>query len=197
MKILVKTINNSSFEFEVENNISILDLKILIGNELNISILQINLIYNGKILEKGTLSDFNIQDGSTLILHKKKIPQIQNTNNAPEPKLSIVNNDEPIPKYDNLFKMSEDYEKVKGEKMVLLYNIVIDIINRKKNEIINEIRNHSEVAQANVADKNVIENLLNEDNIINNILNVGSISLIINTNFAECMEQMLEKDYEW
>jgi hypothetical protein len=66
-----KTLVGPALTIEVEPSSTINDVKALLEHTANIPFNQQRLIYNGKQLEDNrTLADYNVLDGSTLILSK-------------------------------------------------------------------------------------------------------------------------------
>jgi len=66
-----KTLVGTALTIEVEPSSTINDVKALLEHTANIPFNQQRLIYNGKQLEDNrTLADYNVLDGSTLILSK-------------------------------------------------------------------------------------------------------------------------------
>ena len=68
MQIFIKTLTGKSIAVGVEPETSIVDLKNEILVKEGTSVETQRLIFNGKLLEAGTVADYNIQNHSTVQL---------------------------------------------------------------------------------------------------------------------------------
>lgn len=69
MIIFIKLIDNSKYELNIDEKISIFKLKNIIYEKLKINILQMRLLYNGvPLVDNYTLSDYNIKNNSIIYL---------------------------------------------------------------------------------------------------------------------------------
>lgn len=69
MIIFIKLIDKSKHELNIDEKISIFELKNIIYEKLKINILQMRLLYNGvSLLDNYSLSDYNIKNNSIIYL---------------------------------------------------------------------------------------------------------------------------------
>ena len=74
VQLFVKSINNKTFSFFINNNDTILHVKELIKNRTNIKIDEQRLVYAAKeLINEKTIQDYNIHKESTLHLACKNL----------------------------------------------------------------------------------------------------------------------------
>ena len=74
IQLFVKSINNKTFSFFINNNDTILHVKELIKNRTNIKIDEQRLVYAAKeLINENTIQDYNIHKESTLHLACKNL----------------------------------------------------------------------------------------------------------------------------
>jgi hypothetical protein len=72
MQLFVK--HNKTLTYNVEPDISLKDFREMISNRVNVALEYFFLVHNGKIIEKGKLSDYNVGKDSTIHVNIRPVP---------------------------------------------------------------------------------------------------------------------------
>jgi hypothetical protein len=134
--------SNHNFEYDLDNNTNILQIKTLISNENSITFSnnEIRLIYSGRVLENyKTLENINFQNNHTIIAIGKQNDNLENQQEA-----GLIE------------KMFENDEVV-----ISLLNSFNSVVNSLEENVITHIRNNSEFASIDDIDQNEINNFIN------------------------------------
>jgi small subunit ribosomal protein S27Ae len=114
MRIQVKTLTGKSSTFVVEESTSINELRNMIQDVLSVPSDEQKLIFNGKLMEEGTCSDFNLMEEAAIHMlvaleggkgkkKKKVVKKAKKKHKKKKVKMAVVK-----------------YFKVEGEKVVRL-----------------------------------------------------------------------------
>ena len=123
IKIIIKYLHNSTI-YEINDNITIQELKSKIQEKEGISIEKQNLYFNDKLLENDkTLIDYNIKENSIINLNLivKRITVYAKANLGKKISLDVKN----IEKIENIKKAIQIHEKIPQDLQVLKFNNII------------------------------------------------------------------------
>ena len=130
MKIILKNLKQIEYELQIpSNSISVKELKLIIEDVYSFDSDEIKLISNGTVLENSKkLSEYNINEGSTIIIMKvkiknrKKIPNNNNINTSPKTDDKNNNNIE-ITKGQN----NQDISQILKDNLKITIDSLVDM----------------------------------------------------------------------
>ena len=130
MKIILKNLKQIEYELQIpSNSISVKELKLIIEDVYSFDSDEIKLISNGTVLEDSKkLSEYNINEGSTIIIMKvkiknrKKIPNNNNINTSPKTDDKNNNNIE-IKKGQN----NQDISQILKDNLKITIDSLVDM----------------------------------------------------------------------
>ena len=130
MKIILKNLKQIEYELQIpSNSISVKELKLIIEDVYSFDSDEIKLISNGTVLENSKkLSEYNINEGSTIIIMKvkiknrKKIPNNNNINTSPKTDDKNNNNIE-IKKGQN----NQDISQILKDNLKITIDSLVDM----------------------------------------------------------------------
>ena len=130
MKIILKNLKQIEYELQIpSNSISVKELKLIIEDVYSFDSDEIKLISNGTVLEDSKkLSEYNINEGSTIIIMKvkiknrKKIPNNNNINTSPKTDDKDNNNIE-IKKGQN----NQDISQILKDNLKITIDSLVDM----------------------------------------------------------------------
>jgi hypothetical protein len=194
MQIKITSLKQDLHTFDVADDEKIISLKEKLACIISVDPSVINIISLGKILvDDSTIASNKITDNSKLVYMIKKKP-IAKPVKEEEPvvfseRIESMQKSEPEAEV-NLFDAADKHDEYKARLMPQIYESFIRILNNNKDVIINDL--NEERDKYNQIEKNVFDNIINNDNFINEIVKFGGASSFITQNQPPMMNMLFD-----